>query len=197
MSLVLIALVSLLLPTPIQSTRPDFSGRWTEVTAAAAGSAGPGRAAGVPGGGRGDMGSGWGSPITITQSATQLTVEYAFFSRGDMQTPLKYVFALDGSETSNRMMLGSGPQIQVTTASWDGSKLMLKTRYTFTDPGSGKPVPADVTQTLSLESPTSLVLETSRAGVLGGAATSTRTMYQKAGPGLLSPKADFGSRFRK
>ncbi len=34
-------------------TRPDFSGRWTTEAA------GPGRS--------GDMGSGWGSPITITQ----------------------------------------------------------------------------------------------------------------------------------
>lgn len=125
------------------------------------------------------MGSGWGSPITITQTAVQLTVEYAFFSRGDMQTPLKYVFALDGSPTSTTMMLGSGPQVQVTSASWDGTKLVLKTRYTLANPATGKPVDADMTQTLSLESPTSLVIETVRTGVLGGAAISTRTTYQK------------------
>ena len=174
MPLVLVALVSMLLPAPVQSTHPDFSGRWTEVGAPAAA-----RGTGAPGSGRGDMGSGWGSPITITQNAAQLTVEYAFFSRGDMQTPLKYIFALDGSEVSNKMMLGSGPQMQVTTAAWDGAKLVLKTRYTFVDPGTGKLVPADVTQTLSLDSPMSLVVETARAGVLGAAPTSTRTTYQK------------------
>jgi hypothetical protein len=167
-------LISFLIQSPAAAPHPDFSGRWTEVPAAA-GAAGRG----APGAGRGDMGSGWGSPITITQTASQLTVEYAFFSRGDMQPPLKYVFALDGSETSNKIMMGSGPLVEVTSAAWDGEKLVLKTRQTFTDPGSGKPVNADMTQTLSLASPTSLVVEAARAGVLGGAAVSTKTSYQK------------------
>jgi hypothetical protein len=69
--------------------------------------------------------------------------------------------------------------VRVTSASWDGPKLVLKTRYNVTDPGTGKPVAANVMQTLSLESPTSLVVETVRAGILGGAATSTKTTYQK------------------
>lgn len=55
------------------------------------------------------MGSGWGSTITLAQTARVLTVEYAFFTRGDMQPPVKftlsstrcrtahvYVFALHG-----------------------------------------------------------------------------------------------------
>ena len=64
--------------------------------------------------GRGDMGSGWGSTITITQDAARLTVEYAFFSRGDMQPPLKFVYALDGSETKNSVMMGRGIQGQTS-----------------------------------------------------------------------------------
>jgi hypothetical protein len=60
----------------------------------------------------GDVGSGWGSTITITQSATSLTVEYAFFTRGDMQPPLKFVYALDGSESKNTVMMGRGIQTQ-------------------------------------------------------------------------------------
>ena len=36
----------------------------------------------------GDMGSGWGSTITIAQDATRLSVEYAIFSRYDLQPPL-------------------------------------------------------------------------------------------------------------
>jgi hypothetical protein len=75
---------------------PDFSGRWTT-------DAEPGRALPPPVGAqpiaRGDMGSGWGSTITITQQ-TQLVVEYTFFGRGDMQPPLKFVYALDGSDCS-------------------------------------------------------------------------------------------------
>src|SRR5262245_61225922 len=80
-------------------TRPDFSGRWTSdadpVAPAAAPAAGtPQRGAPPPGRGRsGDMGSGWGSTITITQNATRLTVEYMFFARGDMQPPLRFMYA--------------------------------------------------------------------------------------------------------
>jgi hypothetical protein len=58
-------------------SKPDFSGRWTsepETQAQAAARTG-------------DMGSGWGANLTITQTAERLTVEYAFFARGDMQPP--------------------------------------------------------------------------------------------------------------
>ena len=96
-------------------TQPDFSGQWTtapeptptaqtDVTRGAAG-APTGAARGASGararGGMrqmvGDMGSGWGSTLTITQDATRLAVEYAFFSRGDMQLPLRFLYALGGS----------------------------------------------------------------------------------------------------
>ncbi|HVQ42130.1 MAG TPA: hypothetical protein VMS54_07990, partial [Vicinamibacterales bacterium] len=78
--------------------KPDFSGRWTTDPDPAAAAAQPARGAGPGVAGRGgqpaDVGSGWGSTITITQGATSLTVEYAFFARGDMQDPLKFVYAL-------------------------------------------------------------------------------------------------------
>lgn len=174
-------------------TKPDFAGRWTTdpdpALAAAAGAAagatgarggaGPPRAGG-PGRGRGgDMGSGWGSTITIAQDAGKLTVEYAFFTRGDMQPPLKFTYALDGSESRNTVMMGQGMQLQRSKAAWEGDTLVITTVHTFTDPASGKPTTADVTQKLSLESPTSLVVETTRAGVLGGPPSSTRTVYRK------------------
>jgi hypothetical protein len=162
--------------------RPDFSGRWTTdpdpAVAAPPGGAGRGQGPGA-GRGRGDMGSGWGSPITITQDATQLTVQYAFFGRGDMQPPLKFAYALDGSETRNSVMMGRGVQVQVSTSSWDAERLVIATVHTFADPGTGKPVKAEVKQVLSLASPTSLIVETTRAGVLGGPATTTRTTYRK------------------
>ena len=163
------------------SARTDFSGRWTVAAAApgatrAGGPAGPG---GGGGAGRSDMGSGWGSPITVTQDAAKLTVEYAFFSRGDMQPPLKFVYALDGSETKNSVMMGRGTQLQTSKTAWDGAKLLITTIHTFADPATGKPVTEEVKQVLSLESPNALIVETTRAGVLGGAATSTKVTYQK------------------
>jgi hypothetical protein len=127
------------------------------------------------------MGSGWGSPITVTQDAARLTVEYAFFSRGDMQPPLKFVFALDGTETKNTVMMGNGIQGQLSKTQWDGDKLVITTIHSFRNPDNGQPMTSEVRQTLSLESDT-LVVETTRSGVLGGAASTTRTTYTKNPP---------------
>jgi len=155
--------------------KPDFSGRWTLDTTPASGA--PGGARGM---GRGDMGSGWGSPITITQDATRLTVEYVFFSPGDLQPPLKFVYALDGSETKNSVMMGRGIQTQVSRTRWDGDTLVITTTHAFVDPGSGKAMTVDVTQRLSLESPAVLLVEATRGGVLGGDPTSTKTRYKRS-----------------
>lgn len=126
------------------------------------------------------MGSGWGPVITITQDANRLTVEYAFFGRGDMQPPLRFLYALDGSETKNSVMMGRGVQEQLSKAAWDGGKLVITTLHTFANPTSGKTMTEEVKQTLSLESPASLVVETTRAGVLGGPSSTTRTIYKKS-----------------
>lgn len=179
--------------------RPDFSGRWTTdpdpaaaapadptgraavpPPAATTGRAGAPPAAGGQRGGRsGDMGSGWGSTITITQDAGRLTVEYAFFSRGDMQPPLKFVYNLDGSETKNSVMMGRGIQGQISKTAWEGDRLAITTVHTFPDPAGGKPTMVEVKQVLSLESPASLVVETTRTTPVGGPAKTTRTIYRK------------------
>jgi hypothetical protein len=125
------------------------------------------------------MGSGWGSTITITQDANSLTVQYAFFARGDLQPPLKFVYALDGSEAKNSVMMGRGVQAQASRTAWDGGTLVITTVHTFAHPETGQPMTAEVTQKLSLESPTSLVVETTRRGVLGGPPSTVRTVYRK------------------
>jgi hypothetical protein len=167
--------------------KPDFSGRWTTdadpalappPTDPAARGRGAGPGAGR-GGGRGDMGSGWGSTITIAQEPSRLTVEYAFFGRGDMQPPMRFAYPLDGSETKNTMMLGQGMQVQSSRSTWEGDKLVITTRHTFTNPDTRKPETAEVRHVLALESPTSLVVEVTRNGVLGGAPTTTKTVYRK------------------
>jgi hypothetical protein len=168
--------------------KPDFSGRWTTdpdpaAAAEAAGAREGGRGAGGRGGpgrgARGDMGSGWGSTITIAQTATSLTVEYAFFTRGDMQPPLRFAYALDGSRSSNTVMMGRGMQTQISRAAWEGLVLNITTTHAFTDPATGKPIPVDVTQALSLQSPTSLLVVTTRPGVMGAPETTTRSVYRK------------------
>ena len=164
-------------------TRPDFSGRWTTDPDPAAAAAQPARGAGPGAPGRGgqpaDMGSGWGSTITVAQTATSLTVEYAFFARGDMQPPLKFVYALDGSESKNSVMMGRGLQVQTSRTAWTGDSLVITSTHSFTDPQSGKPATAEVKRTLKLESPASLSVETVYGGVMGGPTTTTRTTYRK------------------
>jgi len=105
---------------------PDFSGQWPLVAPAIASTpAVPGTpaAAAAPG----DMGSGWGSAIAITQDAKQLSVEYAVFSRYDLQPPLTFTYALDGSESRNTVMMGRGEQTEASRARRDGQALIIVT----------------------------------------------------------------------
>src|SRR5262245_16224433 len=145
-----VAMAVLLAVSVTAQTRPDFSGRWTsepEPAATAAGAGGQRGASGRSGERSGDMGSGWGSNITITQDASRLTVEYMFFTRGDMQPPLKFVFALDGSETKNSVMMGRGIQTQTSKTAWDGNKLVITTAHGFENPANGQLMKIEVKQT--------------------------------------------------
>ena len=126
------------------------------------------------------MGSGWGSPLTITQDATHLVVEQTLFSRYDIQPQPRFVYALDGSETRNSTMIGHATQVRVSRAAWDGQALRITTRYPGVDPGSGQPMTTEVTHRLSLESPTTLIVEATRGAALGGKETTTRTVYRKS-----------------
>jgi hypothetical protein len=138
---------------------PQFSGQWARES------------------GYNDMGSGWGDRVSVTQDNAKLIIEYDFFSRSDMQAPLKFVYALDGTPTTNTVMMGRDVQNQISKAKWIDGSLVIVTAHSFTL--DGKPMTSEVTQTLTLESPTSLVVETTRAGVLGGPATTNKSVYRK------------------
>ena len=154
-------------------TPPNFSGRWILAPNPTSATQGGGR--GAPG----TMGSGWGADITVTQDASTLTIEYAQFARGDMQPPMKFVYLLNGSESRNTINMGRGPQEQVSKIAWDGSKVVITTLHTFKTPQSGETMTSEITQVLSLESPASLVVDTTRSAVMGGQPTTTKTMYKK------------------
>ncbi|MGH7462071.1 MAG: hypothetical protein ACREMA_13755, partial [Longimicrobiales bacterium] len=181
--------VLLIAPASAQE-KPNFAGRWS-VPAPEPRGGGPGDGRGGAGGdgrggggGRGaaagDMGSGWGSTLNITQDASKLTVEYAFFGRGDMQPPIKFVYALDGSESKQSVMMGRGIQAQTSRTAWNGDKLIITTVYPFTNPATGQPATSEVVRTLTLEPAGSLIVETTRTGVLGGPTTTTRAVYSRA-----------------
>jgi hypothetical protein len=171
-----------------QQPRPDFSGRWTiesapAAPAAATPAAGPAAPALRPDQQRltpGDMGSGWSSSLTIAQDAARLVVEQSVFSRYDLFQQPRLVYALDGSETCNAVMIGHTTQVRTSRAEWEGEALRIRSTYPGIDPGSGKAITTDVTHRLSLESPTTLVVEVVRGAAPGGKATTTRTVYRKS-----------------
>ena len=125
------------------------------------------------------MGSGWGSTITIAQDTKRLSVEYTIFSRYDLQPPLTFTYPLDGSVGRNTVMMGRGEQIESSRAQWNGQTLIIITTFPIADRGAGQPFTAELMRKLWLESPTALVVEVTRAGVLGGPASTTRSVYRK------------------
>ena len=167
------------LPAALSTQPPaDFSGRWTiEAPAIESTPAVPGTpaAAAAPG----DMGSGWGSTITVAQDATRLSVEYTIFSRYDLQPPLAFRYPLDGSIGRNTVMIGRGEQTESARAQWTGQTLVIVTTFSVAEPRAGAPFTVELTRKLWLESPTTLVVEVTRAGVLGGPASTTRSVYRK------------------
>ena len=172
-------LVTLLLAA-VPSAQPaaDLSGRWTlEAPAIAATPAVPGTPAVAAS--AGDMGSGWGPTLTITQDAARLRVEYAVFSRYDLQPPLTFTYALDGSESRNTVNMGRGEQTESSRAQWSGATLVITTSSSVVDRGAGKPFTSELTRKLWLESPTTLIVEVTRAGALGGPPSTTRAVYRK------------------
>ena len=118
--------------------------------------------------------------VTIAQDTKQLRVEYTVFSQYDLQPPLTFIYPLDGSAGRNTMMLGRGEQIESSRTQWRGQTLIITTTSRIADRGTAKPFTAELTRTLSLESPTTLIVAVTRAGVLGGPSSRTRSIYRKA-----------------
>jgi hypothetical protein len=175
------AAVGLLLTAAVRGEQhPDFSGRWTagpppvlpsarEASAAPPSDAAPGA----------DFGSGWGRTIILTRTADALTIEWPHFSTYDMQPPLRFVYALDGSETVNTVMIGRGAQAERSRAEWSGNSLVITTMYPFSDSVTGRTIDEQVRRTLTLDSPTSLSVETVRAGIAGGPSSRATVVYTR------------------
>jgi hypothetical protein len=136
---------------------PNFSGQWQRED-------------------KNDLGSGWGDVITVTQDDSRLQVEYAHFAKSDLQPPLIFVYDLTGSESRNEVMMGRGIQVQTSRAQFIGGSLNITTFHELVY--QGKPMKSEVQQVLTLESPTTLVVEVTRAGVLGGPPTVSRSVYR-------------------
>jgi len=104
-----IALLVLVMAVAVASlsfaqAKPDFSGKWAPKVDAAA----------PPAGARG----GGGGPMTLRQSATELTQE-----RTMGENTMTTVYKLDGTESVNKTQRGESK----STAKFDGAKLVMKT----------------------------------------------------------------------
>jgi hypothetical protein len=167
-------------PALAAQARPDFSGHWARIEDSATARRPTIAAAGDVAFRVGDMGTGWGtdaSPLTITQRPDSLIVEYVFFAPYDLQPPVRLAYAMNGGASVNHVMIGHATSTQRARLAWSGSSLVVTTDV---------PLPREVgstttvRQTLTLESPASLVIETWRAGVAGSAPTTLTTRYTRA-----------------
>lgn len=158
--------------------RPNFTGAWTVSEQQAA-------PATESDGSTVSLGSGWGDSFVLVQDSGVLTVERVLYRPRDYQPTLKLRYSLDGSESQNVFVMGRGMQVQDSIARWEGDTLVITMVHPLPEVGEGQPVGCEVTQTLSLEPPqqavgeSSLLIETTRCGVLGGLPSTTRTVYSR------------------
>jgi hypothetical protein len=143
---------------------PNFSGTWTFVPQS------------TPPAGLAFQRLWTGDPVTITQDATTIRIEYVSGSRAHM--PVTLVYNLDGSERTNidRNSLPAS-QARRSRAAWRGAELVLTTITPRLD-AAGAPDPVETTETLSLESPTMMSVKMTRhSKVLTDSATA---VYRRA-----------------
>ena len=159
---------------------PDFSGSWSTARLSSAPPTGRAAPPPVP-----TLGSGWGDRISIAHGPNLLEVERAVFLPREIQPLVRYRYALDGSETENAVTLGRTGPPPISTSSWEGNRLVLRTEYPFQDPRTGEWSTAEVTRTLWLQPAggtpfePALVVETRRGGALGGPPSVDRTVYTR------------------
>ncbi len=134
-------------------SKPDFSGTWT-VNAEKSDPPPQG------GGGRGP-----GGPITIKQTATELSIT----SEG-RQGPQTLTYKLDGTESTNP---GRGGMEVKSKAKWDGSTLVIETTMDM----NGTPMTSSVKRRLDNDGK-DMIVETTNAGGPNGP-TTRKVVYTK------------------
>ena len=163
--------------------KPNFAGKWTlqvdPNAAPPAGGGGGGRGGGGRGGGgRGMMGGGGfcGAECTITQDATTLKIERPAPAGGEAPAP--NVYKLDGSDSKNPgQAFGGNPAPDVVSkASWDGSKIVIKSTRTMNR--GGQDMTINSTITISMDG-ANMVVETS-TDMGQGAQAGPKQTYKKS-----------------
>jgi len=174
-SLLTSACLATLISVPVLAqARPSFAGVWTQVDSTPARILTSESATVVR---VGNMGSGWGSPITITQATDSLVIEVVQFSVYDHMPKLRYAYALNGDESRNAVMIGHAESVQHSRVSWSGNALVITTVHRVPAGAAGNAESVEVRQVLSLGPNGTLVVETTRPGAR--APNVVRTIFTK------------------
>jgi hypothetical protein len=150
--------VALAFASPARAQRPDLSGTWVRLDSAVTRST---AATGDAAFAKGDMGIGWGTPLTLTQSPAKLDVVFDAFTAYDLQPKVRLTFALDGSESRNAVVMASAPPSR-SRATWQDASIVITTNYAAPPGVSVAPAALEVRQTLSLDASGQLVIQSQR-----------------------------------
>ncbi|WP_222983382.1 sulfatase-like hydrolase/transferase [Flagellimonas meishanensis] len=129
------------------------------------------------------LGSGWGDEISIIHTDDQIEIERILFVPREIQPPIRYRYALDGSKTQNGITTGRTLPPPVSKTEWKDNRLVITTNYSY--PEDGKWLKAKLVQTVWLQYADdtpwepSLVVETARYGAMGGIPVTNRTIYSR------------------
>lgn len=154
--LVFLLAIALAVPALVSAqAKADFSGKWVQDM----------EKSDQPMGGGGGRGPAGPQNITITQTATEITIE-----RVTGQGSQKTVYKLDGSDSVNAM--GRGGEVTSKTT-WDGNKLVTKYSQTMGE------ATMQITETRSLEADGTLTVVRAMTG--GPQGDMTRKVVFKKG----------------
>jgi hypothetical protein len=139
-----------LMATTLGQARPDFSGKWTE-TGVATGE--------VP------------TVMTVTQDANAITVDVP-----SRTATLRWIFKLDGSESKNVTIQGNTPSPveQVSTAAWEGNRLVISTRA-----GSNREGPSTIRQQWALQAGNLIITTTQVSQTTGATLRESKQTFSK------------------
>jgi len=160
-ALVVAILIAVVMPSPCGSQGvPDFSGTWKVSDART--EAPPPPPPPPPDGGPLPPPPPQLRSLTIVQTRTELRIDRTM-ALGDRTGVFKFVYKLDGTETTNQM----GPITTKSKAAWDGPKLVVSSEHFAGDRRLG-----DSIDVHTLESGT-LVIESTRNAPVGTITSKT------------------------
>jgi hypothetical protein len=155
--------------------RPNLSGVWVRNDSV------PGRTVATAGDAAfrtGDMGSGWGTPLTLTQTAEKLTVVFDFFIPYDLQPKARYTYEIGGAEVKNTINVGNAPVDVRSRTAWQGDTLEITSKFPVPPGVAPNPNAPDLVQRLWLDAQGRLKVEARRQGA-GALVNSVLTTWTK------------------